>query len=148
GTLLYQACRMEPKDFRQRKPKDGGDWEWSLKNVRRVVYRLPELLVADPTQPVFIPEGEKDVDRLRENGFVATCNVGGGGKWKREYSDAPAGRDVVILADNDEPGQKHAEQVAKSLQGKARSVRVVNLPGLPVKGDVSDWLNNGGTADE
>jgi hypothetical protein len=48
----------------------------------------------------------------------------------------------VIIPDNDEPGHKHAEQVRESLTGIARSVTVLELPGLPEKGDVSDWLKD------
>jgi hypothetical protein len=82
GVLLFQVVRMEPKDFRQRVPKAGGGWSWSVKNVRRLLYRLPELVTADPAKVVFLPEGEKDVGRLVSLGFVATCNPGGAGKWK------------------------------------------------------------------
>jgi putative DNA primase/helicase len=116
--------------------------------VRRVLYRLPELLAADPAAVVFVPEGEKDVDAMRALGFVATCNVGGAGKWRTEYSESLAGRHTVILADNDEPGRKHAQHVAKSLAGKAKSIKILELPGLPDKGDVSDWLAAGGTRDK
>jgi hypothetical protein len=58
------------------------------------------------------------------------------------------GAKVVILPDNDEPGRKHAQQAAKSLHGKAASVKVLELPGLPEKGDISDWLAAGGTREE
>ena len=94
-------------------------------------------------------EGEKDVDRLRGLGLVATCNVGGCGMgWRDEYSDSLKGRNVIVLPDNDEPGQKHADAVAQSLQGKAATVRLLTLPGLPDKGDVTDWLSQGGNKDE
>lgn len=141
GRLLKQVCRTEPKGFRQRRPKPGGEWEWSTKGVRETLYRLPELRKADPSHPVWIPEGERDVDRLRGLGCVATCNAGGAGKWRPDYAQYLKGRRVVLLPDKDQPGRKHAEQVAASLQGVASSVKVVELPGLPEKGDVSDWLD-------
>jgi len=119
-----------------------------LNGARRVLYHLPELLASDPRQMVVVVEGEKDVERLRGLGLVATCNVGGAGKWKAELAEHLTGRDVVILPDNDAPGRKHAEQVAASLHGKAASVKRVDLPGVPDKGDVSDWLDAGGTKDE
>jgi putative DNA primase/helicase len=142
--LLYQVVRYEPKDFRQRRPAGDG-WKWSIGDVRRVLYRLPELLTSKPENLVFIVEGEKDADNLARVGFVATTNAGGAGKWRPEYSEALRGRHVVIPPDNDEPGRKHAEQVAETLKGIAASVKVVELPGLPAKGDVSDWLARGGT---
>ncbi|MBI2826537.1 MAG: DUF3987 domain-containing protein [Planctomycetia bacterium] len=147
GNVLFQVVRIDPKDFRQRRPKPGGGWDWSVKGVRVVPYRLPELL-ADPTAPVFVVEGEKDVDALRGLGIVATCNAGGAGKWTAEHAEFLRNRDVLVLADNDEPGRKHAQQVAQSLHGIAQAVRVVELPGLPPKGDVSDWIAAGGTRDE
>lgn len=149
GELLFQVVRYEPKDFRQRRPDPDapGGWIWKLNGVRRVLYRLPELLAANPAQPVFVVEGEKDVDHLRTLGLVATTSPQGAGKWALSDRGALAGRDVVVLPDNDETGRKHAHEVARDLAGKAASVRVVKLPDLPNKGDVSDWLANGGTAD-
>jgi hypothetical protein len=140
GDLLFQAVRFEPKDFRQRRPGDDGSWVWDLKNTSRVLYRLPELLAADATETIFVVEGEKDADRLCRSGLTATCNPCGALKWRKEYNQPLRGRHVAILADNDEPGRKHAGQVATSLQGVAASIKVVNLPGLSVGGDVSDWL--------
>jgi hypothetical protein len=140
GTLLFQVVRLEPKAFRQRRPDGKGGSIWSLKGVRRVLYRLPELVKADPSQPVFVVEGEKDADTLAGLGWVATTNPMGAGKWRPEYSEALRGRHVIILPDNDEPGRQHAEKVAKALKGVSASVLIINLPGLPEKGDVSDWL--------
>jgi len=148
GELLYQAYRKDPKDFRQRRPDGNGGWDYKLGNVRRVPYRLPELLKAAPAEPVFIAEGEKDVNRLAALGLVATCNVGGAGKWRGEYNQHFAGRDVVILPDNDDPGEQHACKVAAMLLPIARSVKILYLPDLPVKGDVSDWLDAGGTVEK
>lgn len=148
GRLLYQVVRFDPKDFRQRVPKEGGGWTWKLGSVQRVPYRLPELLAADASEAVFVPEGEKDCDRLAGLGLVTTTNAGGAGKWRSEYSEFLRGRDVVLLADNDETGEKHVQHVAESLHGMAKIVKVLRLPNLPAKGDASDWLNAGGTCAE
>jgi hypothetical protein len=145
GKLLYQTVRYEPKDFRQRRPKPGGGWEWSTKDVRRVLYRLPDLLASKPEKPVFVVEGEKDADQLAKRGLIATTNVGGAGKWRSEYNQHFAGKHVVVLPDNDDPGREHAVDVVRHLAGSAASVKVIELPGLREKGDVSDWLNAGGT---
>jgi len=146
GHLFYQVVRMEPKDFRQRRPDGRGGWVWNLHGVERVPYRLPELLAGIAAgRTIYVPEGEKDADRLASLGLVATCNAGGAGKWPESLNQHFRGADVVILVDNDEPGRKHGQLVARSLHGIARSVRVVALPGLPSKGDVSDWLDAGNT---
>lgn len=147
GQLLLQVVRLAPKGFRQRCPKPSGGWTWSAKNARTVPYRLPELL-ASQDATVFIVEGEKDVDNLRDIGLITTCNAGGAGKWTAEHARFLSGRNVVVLADNDEPGRKHAHQVAATLRDVAQTVRVVDLPGLPNKGDATDWLASGRTADE
>jgi len=143
GNLLYQTVRLEPKGFLQRKPSEAGDWQYKLNGVRRVLYRWPELRDAEPDRSIAITEGEKDADNLRALGIAATTNAGGAGKWRREYSEALRGRTLVVLPDNDEPGRKHAHQVARSLHGIAASVKIIELPGLPDKGDVSDWLAAG-----
>jgi putative DNA primase/helicase len=140
GRLLYQVLRLRPKDFRQRRPIADGRWEWSLGDVRRVLYCLPQLLAAPTDAWVFVVEGEKDADNLARLGLVATTCAMGAGKWRPEYNAALRGRPVVILPDNDEPGRQHARQVAAALAGTAESVRILELPGLPSKGDVSDWL--------
>lgn len=145
GALLFQVARLEPKGFRQRRPDGNGAWSWTVNGVRRVLYRLPELVAADHAAPVFFVEGEKDADALQALGLVATTNAGGAGKWKHEYADTLRSRHVVILPDNDAAGRQHADQVAHALAGVAASVRVLELPGLPPKGDVSYWLAAGGT---
>lgn len=150
GQLLYQVVRMDPKDFRQRRPDPSSPdgWSWNVKGVRPVPYRLPELMAADVNSDVIICEGEKDCDRLALLGFVTTTNSGGAGKWPPELSELLRGRQVIMILDNDEAGERHGELVARSLHGVARSVRVLRLPGLPPKGDVSDWLDQGGTVHE
>ena len=112
------------------------------------MYRLPELLKAEPSATIYIPEGEKDVDNLRERGLVATTNPMGAGKWSPGMSEPLLGRHVVILPDNDPAGAAHARDIARELNGVAASIRTLALPGLPPKGDVSDWLATGGTAKE
>lgn len=144
GVLLFQVVRLEPKDFRQRAPRLEGGWTWQVKNIRKVLYRLPQLLRAEENDVIYITEGEKDVDRLRDMGLVATCNPGGAGKWLSEFNQSFSGRKVIIFPDNDAVGQKHAEDIARSLVSIAQSIKIVCLPNLPLKGDVSDWLDAGG----
>lgn len=147
GALLFQGIRFEPKGFRQRQPDGKGGWTWNLQGVRLVLYRLPEVVAAVGKRRVFVVEGEKDADALARLGFVATCNPMGAGKWREAYSETLRGGEVVILPDNDTPGRKHAREVARSLYAHGCRVWVVELPDVPEKGDVTDWLRRGGTAE-
>jgi putative DNA primase/helicase len=153
GTLLYQSCRLVDsatgkKTFRQRRRTATGSWDYTLGDVELVLYRLPDVLSAvESGRPVFIVEGEKDADALIDLGYTATTNPMGAGKWRESFSPLFAGADVVILPDNDEPGRSHAAQIAASLTTQNATVRVVALPNLPEKGDVSDWLDAGNDLD-
>ena len=133
--VLYMTVRLEPgmrgrdKDFRQRRPKPGGGWEWSLGDVRRVLYRLPELLAAKKDRVVVVCAGEKDADTLRAIGVLATTNVcGERSEWLDSYSATLAGRQVVVVEDADGTGRRHANEVCGSLLEHAATVRRVRLP--------------------
>ncbi len=141
GKLLFQVVRFEPKDFRQRRPDGKDGWHWNLKGIRRVPYRLPEVLTA---KFVLVCEGEKDCETARALGIVATCNPGGAGKWREEYSEHLHNKSVTVIPDADEPGRRHSQQVAGSLFGKVDSLKVLELPGAK---DLSEWVVRGGTPD-
>jgi hypothetical protein len=138
GTLRYQVLKYDPKNFRQRRPDGDGGFIWGLDGVRRVLYRLPELLkYQDAT--VFVTEGEKDADRVASLGHCATTVAHG--TWTNDCVKVLAGRHIIILEDNDAAGRKKAREIAELLYGVAASVRIVSLPGLAEKEDVSDWLD-------
>ncbi|MCX5887938.1 MAG: DUF927 domain-containing protein [Deltaproteobacteria bacterium] len=145
GNLAFQACRLEPKDFRLRRPDGAGGWIWNMTGVPLVPYHLPDILSA---ALVYIDEGEKDCDRMRAMGLVATCNPMGAGKWRKEFSQYLRGKVVVLLPDNDPAGRAHVQDMAQKLYGIVASLKIMEIPGLPEKGDVSDWLDAGGTIDQ
>jgi hypothetical protein len=148
GKLLYQNIRFEPKDFRQRRPDGSGGYVWNLNGTRRVLYRLQELLRGDPKEWVYYAEGEKDVESLRKIGLTATT-AGGVNSWKDEFAEFLNDRKVCILPDNDEPGLKLSQKVSDALKKvDCPKFKILQLPNLPPKGDVTDWLNNGGTKEE
>ena len=117
GKLLYQVVRYEPKDFRHRQPDGKGGWIYKGAE-RRVLYRLADLMKY-PDATVFVCEGEKDADRVASLGYCATTVASG--KWTADCISALRGRDVVILADNDETGRKKAEDAAVALMVSARA---------------------------
>jgi hypothetical protein len=152
GTLLFEVLRYRAPDggktFKQRRPDGRGGSVWNLDRVRRVLYRLPGL---QGQETVFVTEGEKDADRLVTLGLIATTNPQGAGQWREEYTAqlvAAGVKLVVVLPDNDDPGDKHAVAVARSCLTAGLAVKVVRLPELAPKGDVSDWLAVGHTCEE
>lgn len=117
GQPLYQVVRFEPKDFRQRRRGHDGEWQWSITDTRRVLYRLPRVIEAVQRGfTIYVVEGEKDVHAIEGAGGTATCNSGGAGKWRDEYSRVLAGAEVVVVADKDGPGRKHAHNVQASIE--------------------------------
>lgn len=153
GALLFRVERLARdgvKTFLQHGPDGRGGFackKGCMQGVRRVLYRLPELIAAPPTEPVFYCEGEKDADRLANAGLVATTHPGGAGKFDAVAACITkhlAGRRVILLQDNDEAGGKHVADGLKLIGPIADTCSPLLLDGLPAKGDVSDWLNAGG----
>ena len=154
GRVLFGAYREPGKQFPQAVPENGR-WRWGIGNTRRVLYRLPEVLAAiREGKPIYVCEGEKDVDNMWLAGFAATCNPGGaskdGAKWRPEYNEFLRGAKVVILCDADEAGRGQGLHIAATLHGIAASVKLLDLFGADVQdgADVSNFLSDGGTAEE
>ena len=135
GMEVYQVIRFKPKTFRQRHMDDNDKWVWNMKDVERVLYKLPELMKAEQ---VWICEGEKDVETLMQLGFTATCNVGGAGKWMDSYTETLLDKEIVLCGDNDKAGEDHVALVFESIAGKVRNTRQVSIP--KAYKDVSDYV--------
>lgn len=156
GVEVRQKLRYAPKDFRIRHQDASGAWVYKAGSGPAVLYRLPELRTAlAQGETVWIVEGEKDADRLAGLGLTATCNIEGAAKpdqkpkWRKEYTAQLTGAAcVILLPDHDEPGRAHMQAIAQALQGRVGEIRLLELPGLPNKGDVSDWLHQGHTGEE
>ena len=160
GREVFQVCRYQymedgkrEKTFRQRRydqAKQGYEYSVPPELRDHTLYRMPAVLAAiREKRPVYVVEGEKDVETLERLGHTATCNPGGAGRWCEGHTEILRDADAIILPDSDIPdnkyaGQNHAYQVALSLQGTARRVRLVDLaaacPDLPPKGDITDMV--------
>ena len=137
GQLLYQVVRTEPKGFFQRRPAGHGGWI-NRKSRRQVLYRLREVL---ETPIIFVCEGEKDVETLRENGFVATTNAGGtDALWLPAYTEALRGREVILLPDRDRPGLERVARIARALIGNVARLTILELEGAK---DITEWFERG-----
>jgi hypothetical protein len=145
GKPVFSVLRLEhqtePKQFLQR----AASGRWSVRGLPHPLYNAPAIAASDWA---IVVEGEKDADTLIAWGIPGTTNAGGAKNWTAEHTDALAGKDVVILPDNDEAGGEHFAVVAGALAGKARTIRRVALSSLP-KGDVTDWRDfEGGTREK
>lgn len=117
-----------------------------------ILYNLHKVKKAIVNEEIILlPEGEKQCDNIEKHfDMTATTNMFGAGKdkWKPEYSDTLTWANVVILPDNDDPGQLHCETICETLPKTAKTLKVLNLPGLPIGGDISDWIAAGGTKEQ
>ena len=149
GTVLYRTrrheCSGKPKRYTAERPDGRGGWIDKIGNTPRVLYRLPEILAADPAEPVYLVEGERKADKLAGWGLTATAIAFGANGWRKAYAEPLAGRTVIILPDNDAPGRAFAEKASAGIVAAGGKPFIVDLPGLPHKGDIMDWP---GTADE
>ena len=120
----------------------------NLNGLQMPLYHIYNL--TDHTKPVFIVEGEKDVETMEKLGYIATTSPNGAGsKWKESYTEYIKNFDVIIIADNDEVGLKYATNIAENIIQAARSVKLVPSQALyaPLKskGDISDIVDCIGT---
>jgi len=146
GTLLFQKQRFVDengkKTFRQRRPDGNGEWTYQLGEVPRVLYRLPQIMNAVAhNNVIWIVEGEKDADTLVAQGFEATTMPNGAGSWNEVHTEPLAGATVAIVADNDEVGYEHAQDVAEQLRAVGCEVMIMKPPS-PYK-DVTDLYEAG-----
>jgi putative DNA primase/helicase len=122
---------------------DKGDVGWQSRkplDFRAVPYVAVNCRSFDVEGQLCWPEGEKDVDTLSAAGLAAFTFGGVGDGLPVGCEEYVRDRDVVIFADNDEAGRKHADQKAVLASRTAKSVRVLHFPELQEKCDVSDWL--------
>jgi putative DNA primase/helicase len=150
GQTIARVVRFHPpgraKTYRQCRP-GGSTWRWKMQGLQIPLYHLPELLQAPDGSTICVTEGEKHADQIWAWGMLATTNAGGAKKFRPDHAAVLARFDCVILPDNDQAGREHAEVVASALRAAGcASIRVVNLPNLPNKGDIIDWVKGGGTA--
>lgn len=147
GKPVSRVLRFEPKNFVQNK-YEAGQYHPHMRGARIVPFNLAAVAEAIARNlTTFIVEGEKDVDNLAKLGIVASCNAGGAGSFTKAHAEHFKGADVILVPDNDVPGRAHMHGVAELLKGIATRVRWLELPGLPDKGDVSNWIDQGGTAE-
>lgn len=146
GQPVHKTIRYEPKEFAQAHwDATKKEWVYGLKDIEPILYRMRSWI---NLKWVCVVGGEKDVDNAIAAKIPATTNALGEGHWSESYNVCFKGKKVIIIPDNDEVGRLHAQIVAWNLKDIAAEIRVVELPGLDAKGDISDWLAAGGTKEK
>lgn len=158
GNILYKICRREWMDKCQKKKdfiaytKDNSSWSFGIKGTRHLIYKLPKVLEGIKNQKtIFFVEGEKCVDEIFKLGQVGTTTAFGArgfSAYSADYISSLNGANIVILPDNDESGKAYAKDVLNAIKNEAKSIKIIELPGLKLKEDIVDWVGNGGTAEE
>ena len=144
GAVAYRTVRLEKegerKRFKAQRPDGRGNWIDKLDPAApRILYRLPDLIASPPATVVYLTEGERKADKLASWGLIATAIAFGAKGWRDAYAQQLIGRTVVILPDNDDEGRGFADRAAASIRKAGGSAFVLDLPDLPVKGDIIDW---------
>jgi hypothetical protein len=135
------------KRFVWQRQDDAGGWIDGRDGLEPGLYLTDTLATVDAFAPVWLIEGEKCAEALAAAGEVAISAPDGAGSWRDEYAGALYGRQVIVIADDDTDGAKHATSEVDGLLGVALSVRRIDaLPGGAH--DVADWLAEGHTAQE
>jgi len=146
GKPLHKTIRYEPKEFSQaRWDETTKSWKSGLADTKLVLYRHKEWA---NSSCICVVGGEKDVDNAFAAGIPATTNALGEGNWREDYNGYFREKRVVIVPDNDEVGRLHAQTVAFNIKDIAAEVRIIPMPGVDDKGDISDWLAKGGTKEQ
>lgn len=144
GSILRWNRADGRKDIRPISLQDG-TWRSGGMPSPRPLYGLPDVAAA---QRVFVTEGEKAADAARLLGFVATTSAHGSQSAGKTDWTPLAGKEVVILPDNDAAGSDYANEVARRLSEcePRPSVKIIALPGLPDSGDIADLVEAAGPA--
>ena len=153
GAPLITVVRFQPKSFARKSPDGRGGWKWGGTGSVSALYHWPELAAACAAgDTIYLVEGEKDCDNGRKAGLQCTTALGGASHWCDAYAKEFKGAaQVIVVADNDEPGRKHARAAKSAISRHGVTCRAVCLPdtvnGRPVK-DLSDALAAGWSAKE
>lgn len=162
GDPLYRKIRSYDshgvrKFAQERFDKESGKWLSGLKikdnegnvinEVTPTIYNLPAL-INQPNDTIYFVEGERNVNDLTALGLLATTS-GSANSWQDQFASFFIGREVIVFADNDAAGIAFQQSVIASLNGKAKSLKAIDLAKhwreMPVKGDISDFIASGGS---
>ena len=140
GTPVFVVDRLPDPDGGKTFRQHGLDSHNShnMDGVTRLPYQLHHW---HSHESIIVVEGEQGVEALNRAGYPATCNPGGAGNWQQELNEHIAGKHVILIPDNDDPGRKHMASVAEKLTGIAASITTADIcKTLNDKDDIVQWI--------
>lgn len=142
GTLAYKKVRIDRENGTKAFYFIQPNGVKNMKGVQKVLYNLPAVIKAET---VYLVEGEKCAEAVIKQGYTATtlC-TGANSKWDDTYNQYLAGKEIIIIPDNDKAGFQYAKMLKEHLP----FAKVISLEDLKNKEDIYDWLQKGHTMDE
>ncbi len=113
------------------KPIRDGNCLPEFPKARRYLYNLPAI-IANPEKDILVVEGEKDAETFKERffevGYVVTTSCGGAYAAKKclQQWEVLAGRNIVIIPDDDDAGARYAVDVVNVCRPYAKSLNILN----------------------
>lgn len=142
NDVVGVVIRWETSKGKEIRPASlsSGSWMMQAMSEPRPLYNLPKILSADQSETIWVVEGEKCADALNQLGFIATTSSGGANAALKSDWSPLYGRNVVLVPDNDNAGEKYVTEINSKLSSNNANVKIVRLEGVPESGDVVDWL--------
>ena len=157
GKKLFDKYRVDYIDESGKKNKyivqgkeNNGFVKFKFENgeYQNIVAMYGDFRQYEPGEKVYIPEGEKCVDVCHSFGVKNVATVGSSNDFRykgKKFAPFFKGTDIVILQDNDKPGEKLTNEIISALKESANSIKVIVPDQSREKADVADFFQNGGT---
>lgn len=142
GTFAYKKVRIDRENGTKAFYFIQPNGVKNMKGVQKVLYNLPAVIKAET---VYLVEGEKCAEAVIKQGYTATtlC-TGANSKWDDTYNQYLAGKEIIIIPDNDKAGFQYAKMLKEHLP----FAKVISLNDLSKKEDIFDWLKKGHSMEE
>ncbi len=142
GKLVHCVERWEHPTKKKEFVQTDADGRYSVKHVKTVLYRLKDW---HDKPYVAIVEGEKDANTLNDKRHLfATTNASGASNWQDHYNDYLKGKDIIIIADNDDPGMLRANQLLWDLKDVVKDMKLVTFKDEAQGFDITDFYEKYG----
>lgn len=154
GDVIRKSNGKINKSFKAFTKNINGEWSLGINKEERYIYNLPDVVKCiEQKKDIYFVEGEKCAELIKEKfGLNSTSIAFGSNSWKspyiESYKEQLKGANLILILDNDDNGYNLMNQVAKDLDKKVKSLKIIKLNDdikLPVGGDLEELIQLGGT---